>query len=195
MPRRRSDIQDDFNEQIALPPAPRVVGHTHKHGHEHVIDPYAVLPGAIPGKLSNLEVKTKPKKATQKDLAQRDAIRAETRAAAKRYNQYLDVLGETGGNKIAALARVYGLDAEEAEERFEELHLDVRRGIGSTEVGRILEQNDLDIHARARVLKKWMYSDEPGPSLKAVDMLSELADDTDTAGSFEVFLRLAKQAG
>jgi len=193
MPRRKSRGDDQLTNMeqppLMLPPAhPR-------HRHEHDKDPYESPPGAVPGKASNVTtIHAEPKRRMSKeDLAARTAARTELRARATRYNDYLDVLAETGGNQITALASVYGVTEEEAKANRMELQADVRSGIGSTELAEVLERNDLSVAARTNLLRKHAYSNNPAASLKAIDMINETEGaGNNFGGSFEQYLRMAK---
>lgn len=189
MPRRKPKMEDPIAEPIlSLPPVRPV----HPHKHEHQYNPYETPIGVVPGKMTTTTVE--PAKETPENLAKRDEARAEIRAAGARWNKYLDVLGEMGGNQIQALAEVYQIPIEEVYERLDELSMDVRRGIGSTEVGRILERNDLDLAARMRILRNHTYSANAAASIAAIKILSDASDEMDTTGQFEFFLRAAKQS-
>lgn len=198
MPRRTSKRPEpliDINkgeEQLALPPPRVVTSHPHKTG-EHKHDPYETPPGAIPGKVGNVETSYSQikRKMTKADIKARDEARLQVAARAARYNEYIDIMGEIGGNKVIALARVYGISVEEAKLRQEELHADVVSGMAGTDVATILVNNDIDLSARAKVISKHMYSDNAAASLKAADMAAELEGDR-TELNFEHYLRTAK---
>lgn len=177
-------------------PAPRVMP-SHPHKHEHKLDPYEAPPGAVPAttitpsKSQTTEGPIK-RKLTKEDEQKRELARADRRMRGTRYTRYLDELARIGGNQTMALATVYGISIEEAQERRLELQADVRTGIGNTDVGEILQQNDLDMTARANILRKHAYSDNPAASLKAIDLANDLEGDRGETGSFEQFLRLCK---
>ena len=187
MPRRKP-VGDDqlLNSEVvlALPPV-RV-----PHKHEREIDAYQAPPGSVASPVENVRVlETWPAKGNA--LARAEA-REEMRMLDARYRAYLQLLVENGLDRIAALARVFDLSIEEARNREYELHLEVRRGIGATEVGKVLEDHDLGLHERAALMRKWAYSDNPAASLKSIDMAQSLEGDGQHIGSFESFLRLAK---
>lgn len=171
-------------------PAPRPA---HKHGHDR--DPYETPLGAVPAKVSNIvrELQrpiTRPQ--TKADELARQEAKSELRIRASRYRSYLDEMIANGGDQLAALAVVYGLDIDEVKERRDELHADVRSGIGGTELAEVLEQHDLGLNTRVALLKKHAFSDIPAASLKAVDMINDLEGDSGSVGTFESYLRLVK---
>lgn len=189
MPRRvpLGADQEMSNEAVlALPPV-RVV-----HKHERERDAYETPPGAIPAKVGNVVVESRPGKATKENLAERDEVRREMRMLGARYRAYLQLLAASGLDRISALAEVFNVSIEEAREHEYELHIEVRRGIGATEVGKVLEDHDLGIHERAALMRKWAYSENPAASLKSIDMAQSLEGDSAHVGSFESFLRLSK---
>lgn len=171
-------------------PAPRV----HKHG-THDKDAYATLPGSVPGRVTNEKIiKQVPldRDLTEAERAQQLVLRNEAQALGDRYNTWLDALIATGGNKVPALCIVFGINEDEARIRQYELETEVRRGQGATEVGEMLERNDLGMAAQMRVLRQWTYSPNAAASINALKLVSELAGDQREAGSFEQFLRLSK---
>lgn len=196
MARRRAKGPDQEQADLAdveqgrilmLPPA-------RQHKHEHSEDPYKVLPAAVPGRAKATSLGSEPIKRdlTPEDKARREIARAEQKELGRRYDAFLDAMILHGGDKRLALIDVYG--EEEVNGRgIDELHLEVRRGIGSTEVGATLERFDLDATARARMLAKHVYSDNPAASLKAIDMVNEMAGDGGGGGSFEGYLRITKE--
>jgi hypothetical protein len=111
---------------------------------------------------------------------------------AERHTRYLDALVEFAGDQEQALADVYGLTVEQVRPQRLELLADVRTGIGSTDLGEILERNALDLTARVNLLRRHAYSNTPAASLKALDMIADLDDDRSDHGSFEAYLRMVK---
>lgn len=169
---------------LMLPPA-------RKHGtHEHKEDPYEVLPGAVPP----METTRQPLKRKQSagDVLTRKRLRAEQKALGARYNRYLEARADCGGDKIAALAVVFGLEIDEVAVRQDELHMEVMRGVASSSVAELLEANDLNLAARAKLYAKHAWSNVPAASLKALQEIGELEGERQDQGSFESFLRLAK---
>ena len=73
-----------------------------------------------------------------------------------------------------------------------DLLAEVRRGMGVSPLGDLLERRGLGLAARVNILGKHAYSDNPAASLKAIDMIGDMAGQTANEGSFESFLRLAK---
>lgn len=191
MPRRKPVSNDQLlnNEPPLMLPAPRPA---HKHGHDR--DPYETPPGAVPAKVSNLKTQTGPikRQQTKADELARQEAKSELRIRASRYRSYLDEMIANGGDQLAALAVVYGLDIDEVKARRDELHADVRSGIGGTELAEVLEQHDLGLNTRVALLKKHAFSDIPAASLKAVDMINDLEGDSGSVGTFESYLRLVK---
>lgn len=197
MPRRKP-VGDDqlLNNPVLALPAPRVTpSHPHKE-REH--DPYEVLPGAVPdveGKASKLSTTFNgpPKRdLTPEEKKTRELARSDAKLRRARYARYIDLMMALGGNRTMALAQVYGVSIEEAQERSFELHADVLTGIADSDLGTVLEANDLGLAARARVLSKHLYSKNPAASLKAADMIKDIEGDRGDVGSFESFLRVAK---
>jgi len=188
MARRKavSDLQEMNANPPLMLPSPRV---THKR--EHEVDPYPSLPGAMP---THTKVEPLNRKMTATDLAKRDEARAEQKMLGERYNRYLDAMAEFKGDQEQALADVFGLSPEEVRPQRLALQNEVCRGIGTSDVGDVLVRNDLALAARASILRRWAYSDNAAASLKAADLAGELEGERASQGSFESFLRLAKQA-
>lgn len=194
MPRRRANADPPMDEStmLALPP-PRVVTHAHKHEHER--DPYESPPGAVPARVTNARTTQQAplkRRMTREDLSKREAAREDMRVRSNRYLRYLDLLRANGGDKISALAAIYSVSLEQAHERQYELHLDVRTGMGGTDLAGVLEANDLALTDRVALLRSHAYSDNPAASLKALDMAQDLEGSGGGQGSFESFLRLIK---
>lgn len=194
MPRkRRTEEPVAPGEMLMLPP----VRTSHKHG-ERDKDAYAVLPGSVPGRVANEKVvKQTPidRDLTEAEKAQQLLLRNEAQALGDRYNAWLDALIACAGEKVPALCVVFGIDEAEARIRQYELETEVRRGQGASDVGEMLERNDLGMAAQMRVLRQWTYSPNAAASINALKLVSELAGDTREQGSFESFLRLAKLQG
>jgi hypothetical protein len=174
-------------------PAVRSTGH--KRG-AHEKDAYETLPGSVPGRASNERiVKQTPiqRDLTEAERAQQLVLRNEAQALGDRYNAWLDALIAAGGDKILALAQVFGIeDMAEVRIRQYELETEVRRGQGASEVGELLEKNDLGLAAQLRVLRQWTYSPNAAASINALKIVGELAGEQREQGSFEQFLRLSK---
>jgi hypothetical protein len=192
MPRRKSRVPDrPFDEGNALmlpPPQVRSKG----HGHDHREDPYETPPGAVVVHPSTIEpIK---RKMSKEDIAQRDEARKVAKMRGNRYNLYLDLLADHDGDQEKALSVIYDLPIEEVRLRRIELQADVRQGIGTSSLAEVLERNDLDLAARANLLRKHAYSNNPAASLKSIDMIQDLEGDRSDVGSFEAYLRLAKSS-
>lgn len=192
MPRKRraDEPMIDVTPQLMLPPV-RTTGH--KHTGEK--DPYTTAPGSVPGRVSNEKiVKRAPieRELTEAERAQQLVLRNEAQALGDRYNAWLDALIANGGHKVLALCEVFGIEEDEARIRQYELETEVRRGQGASEVGELLERNDLGVAAQLRVLRQWTYSPNAAASINALKIVSELAGEQREAGSFEQFLRLSK---
>jgi hypothetical protein len=186
VPRRKTKSDEQLIEPtiLMLPPAkPR--------HHEHPIDAYPSLPGAVPH-AEVLSLEPLKRKLTKAEKEQRGTLVSEQRMRQRRYDRYLAVLADTYGNRIAALATVFGVTEAEAEVRALELHTELKEGIGTSTVADEIERNDLGVSARAAVLRKHLYSSNPAASLKAADMVSEMEGDRQDLGSFESYLRQAK---
>jgi hypothetical protein len=168
---------------LALP-SPR------KKGHGHDADPYETLPGAVV--MHQTTVKPLARKPTKEDAVSRAAAQHDMKVRAERHTRYLDALVEFAGDQEQALADVYGLTVEQVRPQRLELLADVRTGIGSTDLGEILERNALDLTARVNLLRRHAYSNTPAASLKALDMIADLDDDRSDHGSFESYLRMVK---
>lgn len=153
--------------------------------HEHRVDPYKTLAGAMP----NPDAPSKPKKARAHD--ENAAILAEQRDRTFRYDAYLDNLGTFHGDIDQALAIVYQVSIEQASERRAELLADVQLGIGSSSLGEIISRRDLNHSALITLLRKWAYCGNPAASLKAIDMLRDMGEGAPSEGSFEKYARLA----
>lgn len=196
MPRKKRTTEADLLDAsgapiLALPPV-RPSSHSM---HEHEKDPYALPQGAVPGRISNLKTLARTpleRELTPQDKGRRELARIEQKEKARRYELYLDKLIETGYDRRAALVEVYGEEAV-AQRGIEDLQSEVREGVGSSEIGAIMERFDVNATARVRVVASWLYSDNAGASLKAADMLAEMSGDTTSDGSFEMYLRLSKE--
>lgn len=186
MPRRKPQGDDQLLNPI--PPLMLQAPRPHKRG-DHDIDPYESPPGAVPVTLSAVPLK---RAMTQEDIATRKMARLEAKALATRYEHYLDLMLQSGGDRAQALADVFDLPIEEVRVRLLELHAEVRRGLGSTTLAETLEKSDLSLAARVSLLRKHAYSDIPAASLKALDMVQDLEGNRSDNGSFESFLRVAK---
>jgi hypothetical protein len=110
-----------------------------------------------------------------------------------RYHRYLDALFEHNGDKVQALADVFGLSDEAAAENFADLLAEVKSGQGHSEISDILEQNDLSVHAQVRAVRRWAYSPNAAASLNAIKLVKELGGENEGVGDFEKYLRLAKE--
>jgi hypothetical protein len=189
MPRRVKPKPEDESLMegriLMLPPAKH-------HKHEHEADPYESLPGAVP----SMQTTTQPLKRepTKGDVAQRKLRQAEQRALALRTNRYLEARADNMGDIDQALSQVFGVSIEEARERRDELHTEAMRGIGATPLGELLEQNDLSLMARVKLYARHAYSPVPAASLKALQEIGEMEGERQDQGSFESFLRLAKNS-
>jgi len=192
MPRKKPPAQDMLEDAHGQPVMPAlVVRHPNKHVERHV-DPYMALEGgAVPS-----DVPHKPKaprthkikNVEQQDLAE---VQRAVRERARRYESYLDALIYTQGDRVEALARVFKVSPTEVLERYHELLTEVQRGATKQTVAETLEQNDLSLSARVKVLRKHLYSEVPAAALKAADMLNELDDKPTTSGTlYEHYVRM-----
>ena len=171
-------------------PAPLAIPVPHKD-HEHRIDPYKTLPGAMPDPTPTKRGRGRPRK---DDIAA--AKRAEDRRRQERYSRYLDALIASQGDTDCALAVVYGLNSvQEAVDRHDELLADVQAGIPSSSINDMLKGRDLDKAARVSILRKHAYSSNPAASLKALDMIQDLDGSGPSESSYEQFVRLAMNDG
>ncbi len=182
---RRKPVGEEhlLEPRLMLPPARKA----HKHGHD--IDPYEAAPGAAPVTSS----RPIERALTAQDTQNRSVAQAERRERGNRYLRYLDAMVEFNGNQDMALAQVYGLQVEDAAARRIELQADVRTGLGTTDIGEQLERNDLSLTARLALYRRHAYSPVPAASLKALEAVSELEGERADVGSFESYLRTAKQ--
>lgn len=171
-------------------PAPRT-----SHKHERDRDAYASPPGAVPGQASNERItRSEPLKRelTDTEKQQQLAIRTEAKTRAERYDKWLDALISLGGDKIKALQFVYEIGESDARARQYELEIDVRLGMAQSDIGELLDKNNISTAAQAKILGKWSYSDNPAASINAIKLVQEMQGDTKEVGSFESFLRLSK---
>lgn len=165
-----------------LLPMPVPAG-THRE-HEHRIDPYKSLPGAMP------EQAAAPKgKNRKEELAAQERERG--RARLTRYDRFLDNLADYHGDEVQALATVYQITPEEAHQRRDELLLDVQSGVPTSSISEDLKRRNIHRAAQVRILQKWMFSNNPGASLKALDMAREMEGSGPDIGSFEQYARIA----
>jgi hypothetical protein len=195
MPRKSPRGKEQLEEptpMLMLPP----VRTAHKHDRE--VDAYKTLVGAVPGHVANEKViRQNPieRDLTEAERAQQLRLRNEAAEKGQRYNAWLDALIEHGGDKITALAQVYGIEPSEARIRQYELEAHVREGMGASDVGELLDRNNISTAAQARILSNHAYSDNPAASLSAIKIIQEMQGDTNDVGSFESFLRLSKLSG
>ena len=169
--------------------APLAIPVPHKE-HEHRIDPYKTLPGAMPDPQPHAKRKRgRPRKDDVDAMRRADDRHAEI----ERYHRQLPrrahllLQGDTDG----ALAVVYGITVQEAVERHDELLPDVQAGVPTASINEMLKRRDLDKAARVTILRKWAFCNNPAASLKALDMLSELDSGGPSESSYEQFCRLA----
>lgn len=171
MPRRSAARDADTVEQELLPPIDINAPRTGER--DAWKDPLQALSGSTEGAQRHPAAPIKPYN--------------EHRA---RYHDYLEALNDHDGQRIKALADVYGLSEEEARKREHELHTDVLRGIGNSTLSDILENEDLGKHARAKLLARHAYSGVPAASLAAIKIASDLdGDKHDSGARYEQHLR------
>jgi hypothetical protein len=163
---------------LAIPAAPQ-----HRE-HEHRVDPYKSLPGAMP------DASSPPKRKARAHDEGANYL-AEQREKVERYDHYLDNLSTYHGDIDQALAVVYGVGVDQAGDRRAELLADVQSGIGSSSLGEIITRRDLSHTALVTLLRKWAYCGNPAASLKAIDMLRDMGEGAPSEGSFEKYARLA----
>lgn len=192
MPRKRPK-QDEtpMDAPMLMLPAPRT---PHKHG-AHEKDPYATLPGSVPGRATNERiVKSTPieRELTEPERAQQLLLQNEVVVKGARYNAWLDALIKHGGEKILALCDVFGIEEDVARANQLSLEMQVREGQGATDVGELLEQNDLGLAMQVHILRGWALSPNAAASINALKIVNEMQGDTRDQGSFEAFLRLSK---
>jgi hypothetical protein len=182
MPRQRKpDKVEISDEQILNLPVPVVPSHRE---HEHRVDPWQSLPGAMPDPNPS-----KPKKQRKDEVEQQ--IRERGKMRLKRYDRFLDDLAACAGNEVHALAMTYSVSQEEARERYNELMEDVQAGVATSSISDDLHRYHAGKAARARVISRWLYSNNPAASLKAADMANELDSGGPDLGSFEQYARNA----
>ena len=194
MPRKKPRGEEQTLEApvLMLPPPTRIPPH---RAHERAVDPYETPAGAVPGKVSNARTtgrKPLERKLNAEEQHQQLALQEETRVKRERYEQWLDALIEHGGDRVEALVQMTSLSAAEVRTRMSELVAYMHEGRGASEITEILEQNDLDVVARARVLRKWLYSDNAAASLNSIKLLQENDGAGGEVGSFESYMRMAK---
>jgi hypothetical protein len=171
--------------------APLAIPVPHRE-HEHRVDPYKTLPGAMPDPIPH-PAKRKRGRPRKDDV---DAMRrAEERRRCERYDRYLDALISLQGDTDAALAVVYGIRVQEVEARHDELLGDVQAGVPASSISEMLKKRDLDKASRVTILRKWAFCNNPAASLKALDMLADLDEGSPQTGSYEQYCRLAMLEG
>jgi len=168
-------------------PAPLAIPVPHKE-HEHRIDPYRTLPGAMPDAIvpTGKRKRGRPRKDDAEAM-----VRAEAKRKLQKYDRYLDALIALQGDTDAALAVVNGISPQEAMDRHDELLIDVQAGVPASSMVEMMKRRDLDKAARITLIRKWAYSANPAASLKALDMLSDLEEGTADTGSYEQYVKLA----
>lgn len=179
--------------------APRI-SHEGPHKERHV-NPYEVPAGAVPQTVTGKVTGVRPSRRsaiqrslTPAELAQQKEIRALSKARSARYNHYLDLLIQHEGNRAKALSEIFGIEESEATVRMMELQDEVHLGRGGSEVGEIMERNDLTMAARMNILRRWAYADNAAASINAIKLLQEAEGGGANEGSFEAFLRIAKSS-
>jgi hypothetical protein len=187
MPRQKNPVvvRAEFIDE----PAPLAIPIPHKE-HEHRIDPYRTLPGAIPDAIvpTGKRKRGRPRKDDAEAM-----VRAEAKRKLQRYDRYLDALIAMQGDTDAALAVVYGISPMEAQDRHDDLLVDVQAGVPASSMSEMMKRRDLDKAARVTILRKWVFSANPAASLKALDMLGDLEEGQADAGSYEMYVKLALQ--
>lgn len=128
-----------------------------------VIDPTTPLPGAMRrvGGNAPVDESTLAQKKEQKELI-------------KRFKVYSKTLSLNGGNQVNALCAAYGITEHDAEEHQIKLHDELMKAARGLTTSEVMKMNDVDKNARIMLLKSHMYSSEPGPSLKAIDLLHQI---------------------
>ena len=195
MPRKkpRGDEQT-LEAPMLMLPAPRLP----KHGHDRETDPYKTLVGAVPGHMANERViQQKPieRVLSEAEQAQQLLLRNEQVALGHRYDTWIDALILAGGDKPKAFVSV-GMARDEAEAlaHLYELEVEVRRGMSASDVGKAYERNYLGVAEQAKVLSRWVYSDNAAASINALKLAQEQSGASESQGSFEQFLRLSKMS-
>jgi hypothetical protein len=158
------------------------------------IDPYAPAIGAVP---HNVQTQKRPlkRKLTAIEEQERAALELQSRMRVELYHRFLDAIADVQGNKVLALAAVFNITVDEVRANYDDLLAEVYAGRASSSVTKLLERADLDLAARITVLRKHVYSDTPAASLKALDMIDQMAGARSERGSFENFLLLVKSQG
>lgn len=157
------------------------------HEREHRVDPYRMLPGAVPP-----EDAPKRRRGRKKNEDKIAEARAHARWRMERYDRYLDALSDMHGDTIGALAIVYQVPLEVAEQKRSELLADVQTGLATASFAEQLVRLDLDRNARLAMLRKHVYARNPAQSLKAIEMVSELDSKSPDVGSYEHYVRMAE---
>lgn len=187
MPRKKkpdpATMPEELDHQLLPMPVPAGTGRPH----EHRVDPYRTLPGAVPA--PEEPPKKRGKRPTKDELAEQQREHGRMRLA--RYDRFLDALAVNGGDEIDALAKVYGVTPQEADARRDELIADVQAGVPTSSIGEDMRRRHLSDAAIARVLAKWVYSDNPAASLNAIKQVREVAEAAPNTGSFEQYARIA----
>jgi hypothetical protein len=195
MPRRNVttdtlDTPPDVPVLRLLTATPGQTGGHHPHrGDEGRLDAYLALPGAVAGPAHPAPAR-RPRagsRAARELAAQEDEAAKMIRVA--RYDAYLDALVMYAGDSCKALATVFGIELEEAREKYALLLDDVHRGQGESGTGALLARNDLAIEARIKLLRRHAYSEIPAASLKALDMIDNIDGDSGSTGSYDQYVR------
>lgn len=195
MPRKKktdeNELRLDRSDVLMLPPPQTVVRTSAHRKHEKHEDPYEAAIAAVPKKVST---KSRPSSRTLSpaEREQQAELAAAQAASIDRYHAYLDALAANGGNRIAALARAFELDADTVVARERELLGVIAAGRDESPVTKLLERADLDLAARIALLRQHAYSDNQAASLKAIDMVDALVGAGGELGSFESYLRVVK---
>lgn len=169
-PRKPKDGTDD-GEHVVIQFGPRA---RHQEATGTLMDPKLPLPGPI------------------KRVAGQRPQKQQRVAVKDRYDTYLRLLRQYNGDPVPALAAVFGITEEEAQENATVLHKELVKG---TDVDRpmdeLLTSLDLTQPAVLGVIRRHLYSDHPAASLKAADMIRDMWGDSNVGESIEDLVRMA----
>lgn len=173
MPRKRS-IQQDLDD-ATLPIVPG-----RKPSKQTLLDPQSALPGAMK--------RVGPKLAA----TEREQAKSDPKHLRQRFSLYCKQLTLHMGDPVPALAMVFEISLDEAQERQAELHHEIMRAVNNMSQKELFEMNGISKSHRTMVLKDMMYSDMPAARLKAVDMLNDMDGSGKSSGeTWESWVALA----
>jgi hypothetical protein len=150
---------------------PIVPGRRTTRTRQTLLDPQAPMPGAMKhvGPVSPTQVEHRKEKADPKHL--RDL-----------FPLYCRELGKSMGDPAPALAVVFDIPIQEAQERQVELHHEITRAVNAMTNKELFDMHGISKAHRMMRLREILYSDNLAGVLKATDMLEEMDSHSKSSG-------------